>query len=333
MKPRILVIRGGAIGDFVLTLPALRLLREAFGHCDLVLLGYRHILELANGRYYADETRSIEYGPLSRFFIPDAELDEALVHFFGTFQQVISYVYDPDRFFQTNIEKCGVKNFLRGNPKINDRKHAVEQLAEPLQRLALYLDNPAPRLYPTEQDRARASELLGDLPRPFLAIHPGSGSPKKNWPVQKFLQLIGQLDAVEKEVPLVILGGEADYERIEQLHPALHSRPHRVLKALTLPEVAAVLEQAKFYLGHDTGISHIAAATGTRCLLLFGPTDPDIWAPPVPQVTVIRGEPVEDEEKSWEELEEEEGPVRPSVTTISVEAVLDGLKQAWAQET
>ncbi len=53
MPGRLLVIRGGALGDFILTLPAIRLLRENFPNCALDILGYRHIAILAEGRYYA----------------------------------------------------------------------------------------------------------------------------------------------------------------------------------------------------------------------------------------------------------------------------------------
>ena len=73
MPGRILVIRGGALGDFILTLPAIRLLRENFRDGPLDILGYRHIAVLAEG-YYADSTRSIDYGPLAGFFNPQAPL-------------------------------------------------------------------------------------------------------------------------------------------------------------------------------------------------------------------------------------------------------------------
>ena len=57
---------------------------------------------------------------------------------------------------------------------------------------------------------------------------------------------------------------------------------------LELPKLAAFLERCALFLGHDSGISHLAAAVGTRCLLLFGPTDPAIWAPANPAVKVIQ---------------------------------------------
>jgi ADP-heptose:LPS heptosyltransferase len=59
-------------------------------------------------------------------------------------------------------------------------------------------------------------------------------------------------------------------------------------KNLPLPGLAALLEHAIF-IGHDSGISHLAAAAGAECTLLFGPTDPDVWAPTNTNVRVIRG--------------------------------------------
>ena len=129
MKPRILVVRGGAIGDFILTLPALRLIREAFPAAHIEIVGYRHIVALAEGRFYADATRSIEYGPLAGFFARSGTLDDELVEYFASFQQVISYLFDPDGIFQRNLERCGVKRFLHAHVNIDGSAHAARQLA------------------------------------------------------------------------------------------------------------------------------------------------------------------------------------------------------------
>ncbi|MEY2499591.1 MAG: heptosyltransferase, partial [Verrucomicrobiota bacterium] len=64
---RILVIRGGAIGDFILTLPAIKLLRDGFPSAHLEILGYQHIIVLAEKRFYADAIRSIEHRALAGF--------------------------------------------------------------------------------------------------------------------------------------------------------------------------------------------------------------------------------------------------------------------------
>src|SRR2546423_12755504 len=71
---RILVIRGGAIGDFVLTLPAIKLLRDRFPSAHLEILGAKHVAALAEKRFYADAVRSIESGAFASFFAQGSEL-------------------------------------------------------------------------------------------------------------------------------------------------------------------------------------------------------------------------------------------------------------------
>src|SRR6478672_10084213 len=118
--PRILVIRGGALGDFILTLPAIRLLRENFPSARLEILGYKHIVALAEGRFYADATRSIEYGPVAAFFARNAALDRELSEYFAGFQQIVSYLYDPDGIFEANLRRTGAKNILHAFRKLDD---------------------------------------------------------------------------------------------------------------------------------------------------------------------------------------------------------------------
>lgn len=285
--PRILIIRGGAIGDFILTLPAIRLVRENFPDCHLEILGYRHIAALAEGRFYADATRSIEYGPLAGFFNPKADLDPELSAYFASFQQVISYIYDPDGLFETCLRRAGVKNLITGSPKLNDDTHAAKQLARPLEQLALWLEDPAAEFFPSAEDVKAAERHVGTLPRPRIALHPGSGGERKNWPLESWRQLFQTLRMHYPAAHFLILGGESDSARLATFRQRAGERTS-FLENLPLPELGAVLSQCDLFLGHDSGISHLAAASGVPCLLLFGPTDPDVWAPANPQTQILR---------------------------------------------
>src|SRR5687767_6182695 len=97
---RILVIRGGAIGDFILTLPALAALRKEFPHTHLEVLGYPHITHLALAGGLVDRVQSIEARALAGFFARHGSLDPQLCEYFATFAVVISYLYDPDEIFR-----------------------------------------------------------------------------------------------------------------------------------------------------------------------------------------------------------------------------------------
>ncbi len=282
---RILVIRGGAIGDFVLTLPAIKLLRDRFPNARLEILGYPHIVALAEKRYYADAIRSIEYGPLASFFAKHGELPFELSDYFGSFDLIVSYLFDPDGIFAANLTRCGIKSFVAGPAKLSEHEHAARQLARPLEKLGLHLEDPAARIYPTETDREFARDFLGDIIDPIIALHPGSGSETKNWPIEKWRELGEHLFATNRKV--VVVSGAADEERVRLLEAAWKEKPIQCAKNLPLPQLAALFEGASF-IGHDSGISHIAAAVGARCILLFGPTDSAVWAPPNKNVTVIQ---------------------------------------------
>ncbi len=284
----ILVIRGGAIGDFVLTLPAIGLMREAFPETRIEILGYKHIVAMAEGRHYADSVRSIEYGPMAAFFSPLSDLAPDLTEYFASFSQVVSYLYDPDGFFERNLRKAGVRNYLPAHIRIDDSEHAARQLARPLQSLALYLEDHAAHLHPSHDDHASAADFLGDVAsKELIAIHPGSGSPKKNWAARNWAITGKQLTAEEPGCRLLLVGGEADHSQLDELAGLLAECDIQIARDLPLPVLAAILARCRMFLGHDSGISHIAAAVDTPSFLLFGPTDPEIWAPANESVAVI----------------------------------------------
>lgn len=288
---RTLVIRGGAIGDFILTLPALKALRDARPGAHIEILGYKHIAVLAENRFYAQAVRSIEYGPLSRFFADKSELPAELADYFASFDLIISYLYDPDEVFGKNLRRCGVGDLLCGPAKIvEDAGHAARQLARPIEELGIEIFNLSERIFPSIEDREFARDFVETLPQPIVAIHPGSGSHKKNWPLENWIALFsenGDLSVSGKRSSLVIVSGEADNAQGGQLEREWRGRNVRFAKNLPLPQLAAVLERCVF-IGHDSGISHLAAAAGADCILLFGPTNPDVWAPKNNNVRVLK---------------------------------------------
>ena len=285
---RILVIRGGAIGDFILTLPALKALRDARPQAHIEILGYKHIAVLAENRFYAQAVRSIEYGALARFFAHNSELPAELTDYFASFDVIVSYLYDPDQIFEKNLRRCGVQNLICGPARIVENAgHAARQLARPIEELGIGVIDLAEKIFPSMEDRQFAREFLASGPQPVIAIHPGSGSHEKNWPLENWIGLFSRGGGSANLAGLVVISGEADEAQTEQLEREWKHSNVRFARNLPLPRLAAILELSVF-IGHDSGISHLAAAAGARCILLFGPTDPDVWAPRNENVRVIR---------------------------------------------
>jgi hypothetical protein len=113
-----------------------------------------------------------------------------------------------------------------------------------------------------------------DCPREdggFIAIHPFSGSLKKNWPTAHFCELARRLESFAPVEWCIELDGEP---RIPDLY-----------------NLACWLAKARLYIGNDSGITHLAAAVGTPVVAWFGPTDPAVWAPRGDHViTVFNGD-------------------------------------------
>ena len=282
--PKMLFIRGGAVGDFILTVPAIKLVRDKLPTVELEILGYPSIAELAVAAGVADRVRSIEDVSLARFFAPGSELDPEWCAYFSSFDVVISYLFDPDQYFQDNLIRAGVETLFIGPFRMDESEphiHAANQLGKPLESIALFLEQPWVDLsYASKPNQSVTRDL-----QPTVAVHPGSGSPKKNWPLGSWAQLLFELYQKKQSLEFVIISGEAERESISGFLAMLNQRdlPFRHLESLPLPELADILQQeADFFLGHDSGISHLAASTGIPGLILFGPTNPAIWAPPNP---------------------------------------------------
>jgi heptosyltransferase III len=127
-------------------------------------------------------------------------------------------------------------------------------------------------------------EVLAHYEQPLVALHPGSGSARKNWPIENWIALIDELVVA---ATVVVIGGEADERAVTRIRERFGDR---VCYAINWPlrMLAALLSGSKF-IGHDSGISHLAAAAGAHCIVLFGSTDPDVWAPRNKHVRVLVG--------------------------------------------
>ncbi len=288
---RILVIRGGALGDFILTLPAIRLLRRAFPDAHLEVLGYPQFVDLARATGLVDATRSIEYARLAPFFARQTILDPDLISYFASFQVIVSYLFDPDRHFADNLERSGVTTHLRGIHKpCAGEGHACLQLTKPLESLALFAEESDLR---GQLSLGRRTEASGSRTSGILALHPGSGSAAKNWPIENWIALAHAAIAAGRASEILLITGEVEAAAgIGRLVLANlgASFPCRHLDQAPLTEVAEALGKAAAFVGNDSGVSHLAGALGIPTIALFGPTDPEIWSPWGEQVTTIRAD-------------------------------------------
>ena len=213
-----LFVRACAVGDFVLNLPSLSAMQKLRPDTRFTLVGNSG-LELARELVTVDAVHSIDVQPWSRlFYEPVSGLG---------FDTAVVWMKVPA--VACNLAASGVPNVIRADP-FPVFGHAADHL---LRTLGL----PRPSL-----------PDLWNPTSPDIVIHPGSGSPKKNWPF---------FDELMKTLP----------------------ESRKLPQNLPLAELSRYLRGIRAFIGNDSGITHLAAYLGCPTAALFGPTDPRIWGP------------------------------------------------------
>ena len=290
---RILVIRSGALGDFILTLPAIRALREAAPEAHIELAGRPATLEIAHRRYYADAVVSIDRADFAPLFAPEGEPSSEIVAYLTGFDPILSYLPDRDGLFAMNLKCLGVRRLLSCDPvpPPDETRHIADRLAAPVERLGAPVRDPVPRLFPGEQDRRDADAFLHahSVSDAFFVLHPGSGGTRKCWPPDRFARVADNI-ARQTGARIILSAGPADDQTIAQTVSVTKTSPV-VAHDLPLPVLAALLSRCRACLGNDSGVTHLAAASGAPVVALFGPTDPRVWGPRGDRVRIIQGSP------------------------------------------
>ncbi len=292
MSARILVLRPGAIGDTLVTVPALHTLRRRFPSARIEIAGNPVVLPLLASSDLVDRCIAFDDPRVTRLFVPSGPApDDA---FLGI-DVAVAWCADPEGVLARALRARGASRVVvtSSRPPLDRSVHVARYLLECLGPLGVEqagpLDLPPIRTSTGGERQAREEILaLGLEGRPFVAIHPGSGSPAKNWPAERYAAIV---DAMEEDhgLPSLVFGGPADAEVLKRLSATVR-HPPRMLLDRPLAVVAALLRRARAFLGNDSGLAHLAGLLGVPSLALFGPTDPVHWSPLGPHVRVLRSE-------------------------------------------
>lgn len=280
-KPkRILIIRTGGLGDFILTLPVMRALANQWPDAELEILGRPAIAALA--RPHLHRITSIDDRRFARLFSGGSldTSDPARVYL-SAFDLVVSFLGVPESDFGRKLLSLVPRTLFIPPPPAGD-KHATIHFLQALRPLGLEVVHTVPRVEVAAEDRETGGKLVQQVLGPTgwkrpVIIHPGSGGRHKNWPPRLFAQTVRLLR--ESGHRAILLQGEADGETVRQVLDHLGQDAAPVLKDASLVQVAGAIACSRLVVGNDSGISHLVAAVGTPLICLFGPTDPIVWRP------------------------------------------------------
>jgi heptosyltransferase-3 len=273
-RRRLLICHAGALGDFILTWPALLGLKHHPENFELLLIGRKQFLDLA-----------IKYGVIDRGF--DLESREMMDFFQGL--KIPDILGKPD----------GAVLWL------NDAGKIIADLLTPVCSMPVICINPFPPVqmhvgdhYCTELNRhfsvsypENITEIMPDSDQKqaeSVVIHPGSGSPLKKFSNAFYLQLKSILHSHGFEKIILILGPAEEDVSADSLPGAEIIRPRDVL------QLAGQLAETKFFVGNDSGVSHLAGFLGIPTVVFYRSTDPDHWGVRGRRVWYIRAQQEED---------------------------------------
>jgi heptosyltransferase III len=158
--------------------------------------------------------------------------------------------------------------------------HAVEQTLRLVDRIGV---KRWPELVPPRpSDAAVLDRKLGPGwdATPFAVVHPAAMYPYKGWTGHGWRAVVRAL--VSRGLRVYLTGGPAEAERALVAAIAKDCDPARVVDIagrLEFPELTPLIEKARVFVGPDTSVTHLAAATGVATLALFGPSNPVAWGP------------------------------------------------------
>ncbi len=286
---KVLIIHTGGIGDLLLALPCLRIFRRNFPQSDLELMGRPERLSLISFDLHAQAIHSVDQAGMAFFYTDHTSLPPRLSGFFSSFD--IAFVFGkPDgNVLSENLKKAGLDRviFIPPFPSEDLGIHVSEYLVECLKSSGIqgeFFFSPL-RLPQDVLDFAESFLVELGLKKEdwLLTIHPGSGSPAKNWKKENFARIA---EWASERSKILLISGPAE-GGIKEIQGAMPKAKVFAVKNLSLIQLAAVLQSSTVYLGNDSGITHLAAALGLPTIAIFGPTNPEIWGPRGPGVRIL----------------------------------------------
>ena len=320
-RRRFLFIRTDRLGETLLNLPAIAALKAAVPKAYVTVLAAEAVAPLLQVAPGVDQVLVMPSGAAASWWLSQAvQLAAAL----RARRFEVAIVSNPNKALHLAVWLAGIPTRVGYNRKwggllthrLPDRKaaggrHEVDYNLDLLRRLGVPVVDAPWQLPHFDAEWRQARPLLAqqglDPSAPFIAIHPWTSNPAKQWPPQRYRSLLQRL-AAEGRIGLAVIGGPE-----EQPHAASVIPPGAAVAdlvgRLTLPQLAAVLQRARLLVSNDSGPVHLAAAVNTKTVVLFGIAHPAAgpvrWGPWGPGHTVI---------------------AKPSMEAIEVAEVVDAVR-------
>jgi ADP-heptose:LPS heptosyltransferase len=284
----ILVIDFGQLGDVVMSLPALRAIRERFPHARITVAAGKPAAEIVKLSGYSNETFEID-----RVALRDGPKVLSIARIFKIVSQVrkakFDFVIDLHSLSETNVlgflsgashrlyarrpnrSLDYLSNFKPRPPAEVKESHLVDRYLDVLRPLDISAANRIPHLKTSSAANASIEALLKrekvDTGSLLVGLFPGAGYAGRRWPLERFAELADYLIRNDRVRVIVFAGPEEPgfVQRMRQTFP-----PSTIFfDRLTIPQLVSVQARLTLFISNDTGPCHTAAAVGTSLMVLM----------------------------------------------------------------
>ncbi len=296
----ILVIDFGQLGDVVLSLPALRAIREKFPQARITVAVGKPGAPIVDLSGYADATIVVD-----RVALRDGSKVLAILRIGRIVKEVrrqqFDFVIDLHSLSETNLlgflsraphrlyaRRPGRSLDLLANfqpkPPIEDNcptKHAIDRYLDVIIPLGIKDAPRVPRLPTRADDDASVEQMLmkekANTNAPLVGLFPGAGHPGRRWPLARFAEVAERLMRNDG-VRIILFAGPEEREMVKEMR-ASFPRSTIIFDKLTIPQLASALARLSVFVSNDTGPMHIATAVGASVVALLDRPTPNSFIP------------------------------------------------------
>lgn len=280
MGQKTLIFHDGALGDLLLSLPLIKAISRESTWTHLV--GRPDAAGLLRDAGHVREITSAASARLASLFTTAP--DDGIRRFLSGFDRSFLFTAEMDPLVLGNIRSIIADTHAILTIPREEEIHVTNYRAGQLETLGIPVSDHSLHIPPAWSDAARgflARSGLDEAGEPLVSIHAGSGSRRKNWPFERFLELLELIGAKGRRRFLFLSGPAEERANRERVEAFASQRPEYVfqLQGADLGLIAALLEMSSLYIGNDSGITHLASSVNDRVIALFGPTNPILWRP------------------------------------------------------
>ncbi len=283
---RVMIIRAGALGDTLMLMPSIVRLKDS---TEITVLGRHPGIDYL--RPHVNQCMDFEGSGLHGLFMERPGMERGI--FLPDADIAAAFLTDPEGMVMRNLKHLlpGAKRHIFPPlPPPEEQIHVALHMARCLEAAGLPIN--AAQAIKVAFERPLFPKRYQSPEKGGVVMHPGSGSMKKNLPPGFWLDLIKALRGAFQERPekITLLLGPAEENLIKIFRDGLNEGTGEVIFSPEKDELILQLCRARLYIGHDSGVTHLAAMHGTPVIALFRGSSVHQWGPLGPFVRIIGAE-------------------------------------------